>query len=175
MTKDFIIKTPLVDQRKETKNKKWAHRTCAICSLKMVMAWKNKKFEKMPVMKLVRQGLAMDGYLKGIGWKHQGIVDLAKTHGLQMGFVKKFFKTEAEKKKGLVFINKKLASEKPVLASMLYRTDGHIVVINGLRKNSNRITGYFIQDPDPQFKGNNYFLSVKEFLTYWRGGLIFPV
>ena len=172
MVKDFIIKLPLVNQRKETKNKKWAHRTCAICSLKMVMAWKNKKLEKIPVMTLVKEGLKVDGYLKGIGWKHQVIVDLAKKYGVKMGFVKNFFKSKAQKKNGLVFINKKLTSRKPVLASMLYRVDGHVIVVNGFRKNLSRVTGYFIQDPDPGLRGSNYFLSTKEFTAYWRGGLI---
>ena len=191
MIKDFIIEVPLVNQRKETKDKKWAHRTCAICSLKMVMAWKNKKLEKIPVMELVNQGLKIDGYLKDVGWKHRGIIDLAKKHGVRMVFFKNFFKSKAQKKKGLGFINKKLASGKPVLVSVLYRVprpakarsgnhsehrvDSHIVVVCGLRKNANRITGYFIQDPDPKFRGSNYFLSTKEFLTYWRGGLIYLI
>lgn len=173
MVKDLVIKIPLVDQRKETKNKKWAHRTCAICSLKMVMAWKNKKLEKIPVITLVKKGLKADGYLKGIGWKHQGIIDLAKKHGVKMAFIKNFFKSKAQKKKGLGMLNKKLATGEPVLASMRYKTTGHVVVVIGLRKNTNKITGYFIQDPDSGFRGHNYFLSKKEFLNYWRGGLIY--
>ena len=91
MTKDSIIKIPLVSQTEDTKNKKWVSRTCAICSLKMVMAWKNKKLEKIPVMVLVKKELRMDGYLEGVGWKHKALVELAGRYGVKMSFVEKFF------------------------------------------------------------------------------------
>jgi len=177
MVRDFIIELPLVDQRKETKNKKWAHRTCAICSLKMVMAWKNKKLGKVPVMELVNKGLEMDGYINNIGWKHKALVDIAGRYGVEISFIEKFFRTKTQKTKGLGMINKKLAAGEPVLVSVFYKfkkkNGGHIVVLNGLRKDRNRVMGYFTQDPDAKFKGSNYFLSTKEFRAYWRGGLIY--
>lgn len=179
MFKDIVIDLPLVDQKTDTEDKKWAHRTCAICSLKMVMAWKNKKFEKMPVVILVNEGLKIDGYLEEVGWKHKALVDLAGQHGVRMSFVEKFFRTKTQKTKGLGMVNKKLAVGEPVLVSVFYKfkkgNGGHVVVLHGLRKNKNRVTGYFIQDPEPGFRGANYFVPKAEFSANWRGGLIYLV
>ena len=174
-----MIKIPLVSQTEDTKNKKWVSRTCAICSLKMLLSWKDKKAAKLPVMKLVKEALALDGYINEIGWKHKVIVALAGRHGLKMSFAKKFFVTKSRKEKGLALINKKLKARKPVLISVFHKFDrkngGHIVVVNGLRKSGNKVVGYFIQDPHPEFKGHNYFVSKKRLTDNWRGGLIFPV
>lgn len=179
MIKDVFIDVPLINQKEDTHDKKWTHRTCAICSLKMVLVWKNKKLEKLPVMKLVNEGLKLDGYMKGVGWEHKTLVDLAGQHGVRMSFVEKFFRTKTQKTKGLGMINKKLAAGEPVLVSVFYKFNkengGHVVVLYGLRKNKNKITGYFIQDPHPEFRGHNYFVYKKYLIDNWRGGLIFPV
>lgn len=178
MDKDLVIKLPLVSQTKDTGNKEWASRSCAICALKMVMGWKNPGLMETPVMALVKNGLAADGYLEDVGWKHKALVDLAGQHGVKMSFVEKFFRTKTQKTKGLGMINKKLAAGEPVLVSVFYKFNkdngGHVVVLHGLRKNKNKITGYFIQDPEPEFRGHNYFVSRKRLTNNWRGGLIFP-
>ncbi|MBI2064132.1 MAG: hypothetical protein HYT66_00225 [Candidatus Yanofskybacteria bacterium] len=177
MNKDLIIKIPLVSHTKDTGNKEWASRSCAICALKMVMGWKKPGLMDIPVMKLVKNGLEAGGYLKEVGWKHKVLVDIAGRYGVGMAFIEKFFRTKTQKTKGLGMINKKLAAGEPVLVSVFYKFNkdngGHIVVLNGLRKNKNRITGYFIQDPEPGFRGANYFVSKEEFSDNWRGGLIY--
>lgn len=176
---DILIDLPLVNQKTDTKDSKWARKSCGICSLKMVLAWNSVKTTELPVMKLVKEAIALDGYINDIGWKHKVIVALAGRHGLKMGFAKKFFVTKSQKEKGLALLNKKLKARKPVLISIFHefniKNGGHIVVVNGLRKNGNKVVGYFIQDPHPEFKGYNYFVSKKRLTDNWRGGLIFPV
>ena len=45
------------------------------------------------VMDLVKMGLAKDGYLENIGWKHSAIVELANDFGLELQYAKRFFYT----------------------------------------------------------------------------------
>lgn len=177
MIKDIVIKIPLVDQRKHTKSKKWAGKSCAICSVKMLMTFDNGEHIDVPVMTLVNEARKMGGYLKGIGWRHHSLVKLAENYGLKLNFVKKFFKTEREKFKGLKIIEKNILKGKPVAVSLFYKLNpkkgGHVVVINGLKKKEELVLGYHIQDPDSKFRGNNYFLDKKEFTAGWRGGMIY--
>lgn len=176
MDKDLIIKLPLINQAKDTGNKEWASKSCAICSLKMIMVWKDPGLMETPIMVLVKNGLEADGYLEKVGWKHKALVAIAGRYGVKMSFVKKFFRSKTQKTKGLGAVNKKLAAGEPVLVSIFYKFNkdngGHVVVLHGLRKNKNRITGYFIQDPEPGFRGDNYFVPKAEFSANWRGGLI---
>lgn len=177
MVKDLILRIPLVNQTMDTDNKEWASRSCAICALKMIIGWKNPGLMETPVMALVKNGLEADGYLENIGWKHKVLVDLAGCYGVKMSFVEKFFRTKTQKTKGLGMVNKKLIAGEPVLVSVFYKFNkdngGHVVVLHGLRKNKNRIRGYFIQDPEPSFRGANYFVPKAEFSDNWRGGLIY--
>lgn len=175
MTKDFIIKVPLVNQIKETGNKKWVHQTCAICVLKMILIWKKPKLAKVKIMDLVKRGLKMDGYMEKIGWKHQALVDIASKYGLKLK--REFEKTKTGKIRLNSKINKEIINGRPVVASIFYKLNkmngGHMVVINGLQKKGNTVTGYYIQDPDPRFRGNNYFVAKKEFIKGWRGGMLY--
>ena len=178
MTKDIFIKVPLVDQWRDTKDKKWAGQVCAICSLKMLLEHEGKLGKSTKVMDLVKEGLVLDGFIENVGWKHKIIVELAKKHGLKLNFQKKFFKTSPQKLEGLSKINRSIKAGKPVVVSVYHRLDlekgGHLVIINGLKINDSQIMGYYIQEPDHKFRGNNYFLSKIEFIKGWRGGMIYP-
>lgn len=177
MIKDYIINIPLVNQRKDTGDKNWAHKTCAICSLKMVLSWRDKRFEKLPVMNLVKDGLNLNGYLENIGWKHKILVYIALKYKLRLHFIKKFPKTRLEKLAKLKLINRQILKGAPVIVSIFYKLDpqngGHMVLVHGLKKKDNKVSGYHIQDPDPNFKGHNYYLTKDVFLKGWRGGLIY--
>lgn len=180
MEKEILIEMPVVNQRRDTKSEKgkinshWASRTCAICSLKMLLSFKNQEHMGLPVMALVKEALAIDGYIKGIGWKHQALVDLAAKRKIKMG--RGFFK-EAEKKKGLRILENSLLRGKPAIASVFFKFNpkngGHMIVVRGIKKQGRDVLGFYIQDPDPSFKGHFYFASREDFLKNWRGGLIY--
>ena len=126
---------------------------------------------------LVDEARKMGGYFEGVGWKHKTIVDLAKKYGHKLSFIKKFPKTITEKSKWLKKLEKNIVQGKPVMASIYYKLSkkngGHVVVVNGVRKNGKIVIGYHIQDPDSHFRGNNYYISKDEFLLGWRGGMIY--
>lgn len=185
MTKDILLNVPLVNQRTDTGSSKWAKKTCGICSLKMILDFyydrsKNttleKKLKSISVSNLIEKGLKRHGYLTGVGWKHKALVELASEYDVKVNFQKIFPKTHKEKTKKLKFIDRNIKDNKPVIVSIFYRFDynngGHLVVINGIRFSSKGTAGYYIQDPDPSFRGSNYFVSKKELLAGWRGGVI---
>lgn len=134
-------------------------------------------------MDLVRKGLAKDGYLENIGWKHKAIVELAKDFGLELQYAKKFFYTPEEKEAGLLVINRNLEKDQPVLVSVYSASrrhfdinssrNSHVFVIHGFKEFGGKVAGYYIQDPDGRVHGHNYFITKPEFLSSWRGGLIY--
>ena len=177
MIKDIVITIPLVDQARDVKDKRWKKNSCAICSMKMMMGFGNKEHIKINVDQLIDEAKKLSGYLDGIGWRHKTISDLAKKYGLKFGFIKKFPKTIKEKSKWLKKLEDGIINGKPVMVSLHYKLNkkngGHVVVVNGVRKNGKIVLGYHIQDPDRNFKGNNYYLSRDKFLLGWRGGMIY--
>lgn len=177
MIKDLVITIPKVDQHKDVKDKKWSKKSCAVCSIKMMIGFANKKHLDIEIGQLISEAVKMGGYLENVGWKHKTIVDLAKKYGIKTSFVKKFPQTVEEKSKWLSRLEAGLAKGKPAMVSMYYKLNkkkgGHMVVVNGIRKNGKIVVGYHIQDPDSRFKSNNYFISKDKFLLGWRGGMIY--
>ena len=173
--KEILIDLPVCNQRELSPE--WASRACAICSLWMLLKWHKPELGISPA-ELLSEGLAINGYLENIGWKHGAIVELAEKHGLALDYAKKFFYSVEEKETGLKFIAEKLESGQPVIASIFHELNhakgGHMVVLNGIKMFSGAIIGFDIQDPDPHWRGYNYFLTRQEFLDGWRGGVIWP-
>lgn len=179
MSNDTIIKIPVVDQLKDTSDDYWKDKTCGICSLKMLLSFCDIKNKDIFVMDLVGQGLELNAYLEGVGWKHSGLVEIARRYGVNMDFQKIFPKTSDERKKVLNLIDSNLNNGKPVIVSVFWgfnpENGGHLVVVNGFKKKGRKIAGYNIQDPDHRFRGNTYFISREEFISGWRGGVIWLV
>lgn len=177
MIKDIIITIPLVDQLRDVKDKEWKKNSCAICSMKMVMGFSNKKHTEIDIGQLIYEAKKLGGYLDGIGWRHKTISGLAKKYGVKLNFIEKFPKILKEKSKWLKKLEKSIISGRPVMASVHYKLNkkngGHMVVVNGVRKKGKIILGYHIQDPDSRFLGNNYYLSRGKFLLGWRGGMLY--
>lgn len=173
--REILIPLPISNQFDPAHDESWAHRICAICSLHMLLQHRNPAFAE-PVMELVRKGVARQAYLENIGWKHAGVVQLAAERGLQLKFAARFYYSPDEKEAGLKLINQNLEAGQPVIASVFHELNpakgAHMVVVHGLQEFSGTLIGYHIQDPDPRFRGHNYFLTKQEFLAGWRGGLI---
>lgn len=167
---EILIDVPVCNQRNLPPE--WSWRGCAICSLWMLLKHHDSKL-KISVMDLVGQGIAKDGYLEPVGWKHSAIVELAKDFGLELQYAKEFFHTPEEKESGLLIINRNLENGQPVMASVFRGQDSHIFVIHGFKESSSQLIGYYIQDPDGREYGHNYFITKEEFLNSWRGGLIY--
>lgn len=170
--KEILIKLPFCNQFDERHDPQWSHRICAVCSLWMVLKRHDPKLQ-VSAMDLVKMGLAKDGYLENIGWKHAVIVELAKDFGLELQYARKFFYTPEEKESGLLIINRNLENGQPVLASVQGSQNSHMLVVHGHKESEDKVIGYHIQDPNGRVHGHNYFLTKPEFLSSWRGGLIY--
>ena len=179
MTKDILLELPLVNQKTDTEDKNWAEKTCGVCSLKMLLSYVDPENKNLKVMDLVKKGLEKNGYIEGIGWKHSAMVDIAADYGVQMDYQKNLLKMSDERREGLTFIENNIRNKKPVIVSVFYNFDplrgGHLAVVRGLKLSGIRILGYYIQDPYSLKRSNNYFVSKKEFLKGWRGGMIYLV
>ncbi|HEY4474872.1 MAG TPA: hypothetical protein VJC06_03050, partial [Candidatus Paceibacterota bacterium] len=88
--KEILIKLQICNQHDAEHDFQWAHRICAICSLWMLLKLHNPDLD-VSIMDLVKRGLAKDGYLESVGWKHAVIVELAKDFGLELQYANKFF------------------------------------------------------------------------------------
>lgn len=177
MTSDVIIKIPLVNQHADTGHVYWAPRTCALCSLKMIMTIQNPELADISVMELIDKALSSGPYDERVGWRHQVLVDVARLYGVQIDYLRLFKKTKEEKEDGLEFISQKLEEGNPVIVSLYYKLDpangGHMVVVQGIKREIlGKVKGLFIQDPDGSFQGHNYFLPREVFLANWRGGML---
>ena len=136
-----------------------------------MMAFENPELMSKSVKQLIDEGVEMGGYAPEYGWKHRAIIKLADKYGVKMAFQEKFFYTPEDKEKGMVIIDDNIKRGVPVMVSIFKELNpengGHIVLINGFNDE-----GYYIQDPDHRFRGNNYFLTQEEFKKAWRGGLL---
>ena len=74
-----IIEVPHFVQFYNIKDGKWQGRSCGIASLAMILDYYGLPCD---LDQLVKEGLKLDGYVRGVGWKHQAVVTLAKTQGL---------------------------------------------------------------------------------------------
>ena len=172
-----MAEVKLVNQITDAGDESWSKHSCGICVIKMLMVFKNQKFQSIPIMTLLSQAFNAGGYIENVGWKHQILVDVAALYGVPMSFQKEFFNTPAKKKIGIKIINEKLNSGLPVAVSVLREFNvsdsTHLVIAEGLAKVGPFIRGYIIADPHPGRRGNRYTVSKKEFLAGWRGGMIY--
>jgi hypothetical protein len=173
--KEIFIELPICNQREM--DLEWAPRACAICSLWMILKGHDPQFALSPEQ-LLQEGIAAGGYIQNVGWSHRAITELAGRHGLNMEYAQKFFYTSDEKEAGMDFIAERLGVGMPVIASIFHELNpakgGHMVVVRGIKKFGGAIIGFDIQDPDPTWRGPRYFLNREEFVSGWRGGLIWP-
>lgn len=166
-----------VNQMIDTGDDAWSKYSCGVCVLKMLMVFKKPELQDIPVKTLIYQVVQRNGYIENIGWRHQALVDLAAFYGVPMEFQKEFFNTPEKKKTGIRIINDQLLRLKlPVAVSVLREFNvpdsAHLVLIDGLAKVGPFVTGYKIIDPYPGRRGNRYVISKKEFLSGWRGGML---
>lgn len=59
----------------------WKKRSCGIVALRMALSREGKNNDIQSSWGLVQEGVSIGAYKEGVGWKHAGLVDLAKRHG----------------------------------------------------------------------------------------------
>ena len=62
----------------------WSKRLCGLACLKMIIAHHSPKNEPT-LFHLLQEGLAIGAYKDGVGWVHNGLIQLANQYGLKGG------------------------------------------------------------------------------------------
>lgn len=125
---DPVLYSQYLDLKKTT----WQKSGCGIASLGMVINFYKPK-KKIDLNELYQKGLDLGGYLKGIGWRHQGIVDVAKNYGFKQSRAFDLAKESLEKASAKL---KRELKKGPVIVSVYSKyivgRNGHLVVLMGL-------------------------------------------
>lgn len=128
---------------------------------------------------LINEGVSIGARDPLHGWVHDGLVVLAKRHGFKKSFRKEWptksfnnAKTQTQLLRYLVVMLKRGV---PVLASMRFKSSGHLVLLTGYRYlGVRRVEGFFYHDPNSKSRksGAHKFISTSEFLKKWKGRII---
>ena len=155
-----IAVVPFYSQFKDIDSASWQKVSCGIASLAMVIDF--YKPEATIPNTLLKQGIAAGAYDTNAGWKHSGLVALAKTYGLNGT---SYDLTSSDSKSAFTTL-KSYLKKGPVIVSVHYKFDPsstipHMVVIEGI---SNDILYY----NDPASKAGQQQISVEKFLPAWK-------
>ena len=164
---------PYYSQRLDILDPECKWRSCGICALAMAMDSLRRPTSKLGNLDdLIKEGLASGAYLNGVGWIHQGLVELAKKHGFENSFRKEW--AEDKKNEAVKYLAEFLKKEIPVLASMKNTGGGHLVLIVGLEEGGDVPEGFYIHDPNAYTRkdGEFKFLNLSEFLKIWKGKVV---
>lgn len=167
----FMKKTDLrlYSQYLDFTNKERQKHGCGIASLAMLMDYINHLShtnKNIPSLdKLYQVGINRRAYIKDIGWRHAGLVGVAKVYGFknsQAHDLSAFSDVEA-----LQILKQKL-KQGPVLASIYskYKTagSGHLIGLLSLTKQE-----AVVLDPDSKIRRNVYRqLPLGKFIRAWK-------
>jgi hypothetical protein len=159
---------PFHSQHGEAVPEEWRWRACGIACLKTVI----DMYSSVPVAisTLIDEGVREEAYLEGVGWKHDGLVELAKLHGVRAS--RDEFKGSIQK--GIAVIKEHLKNGGFVMASVATEHENqktfHLVLLIAVDKN-----GFYYNDSAKKSAedGQGIYISFKDFQKYWRGLVIF--
>lgn len=163
---------PEYSQFLDVDKEEWKNRSCGIVSLSMVMNYFNYHFGGAILTHwLIERAMERgDCYLDGIGWKHSGLISLAKEFDFE-GERFDFYDQPNKKALKKFFC---LLEKGPVIVSVFNgfnpkNKGGHLVVAKGYEK-SNGHTTIFINDPATRDKSEkkSLVISLKNFTKGWK-------
>ncbi|MCI0620032.1 C39 family peptidase [Candidatus Wolfebacteria bacterium] len=174
MKEKVVLDVPFYSQNGDDVPEEWHGRACGITVLKMALEYytsvlQNTSIRIPDVGKLIGEGVAMGGYLDNVGWKHDALVALAKTHGAQAHRAE--FKND--KQKGVEELQQALGrGEVPAVSISTDHTDPrtfHLVALTGYDEK-----GFFYNDPARgATEGKEKFILYDDFQKVWRGLAVF--
>ena len=165
--KEAVFGAPKLSQRIDVKSKYWKSRSCGIVSLKMIMDYWKKPAGGVGLAALIQNGVKIGAHDKRHGWRHKGLVNLAKKYGYQ-GQNYDWFKNSPQK--AFLKLTKKIGV--PAIASIHSglnpKKPGHLVVITGIRGKK-----IYYNDPDSaKRKHVAKVASIEKFLRGWKRRII---
>lgn len=160
---------PFYSQHDESIPEKWRKSGCGCTALKMALEYLVGE-ETPSVSELIMEGASSGAYIDGIGWRHDGLVALAKTYGTNS--YREEFKND--KNLGVESLKEKLEKgHTPIVSIARDHNDSstfHLVPLTGFDDN-----GFYYNDSsyDTKEEGKGLFVGLEDFLKLWRGLAIF--
>lgn len=151
-------------QHKDIHNPEKKNKGCGIAALAMLFSCFSPE-EKYDLDALFDEGVHHDAYLKDVGWKHQGLVDIAHRHG----FYGERFDWSLETQENAFNNLQHLLRTSPVIVSV-YKNfkpeekGGHLVVVSEMSADE-----IVILDPDANTHQEGLRkISKNDFLHGWK-------
>lgn len=165
------IDAPYYSQRIDSTRPEWQWRACGVACVAMVLAHRGASFGSLDV--LIDEGKDLGAYQEGVGWVHDGLVQLARKHGIML-FRKEFKGDDEMLARGIEEVIGALEAGRLVLVSAARgfedATKPHLVLLTGYEITEGVVQGFFYHDPDyyTQAAGVHQFVSTDRFKRFWR-------
>jgi hypothetical protein len=134
----------------------------------MVKNHYNAAINKGSMQELIDTGVKIGAYHPGVGWTHQGLIDLAKQYGFQG---ERFDRSQADPQEGFDALLAQVA-QGPVIASIHKdfdrKNDGHLIVVNGYAKNGDDTLISIVDPKSKKLKRNIRTVSQTRFINGWK-------
>ena len=168
----MVFPVPSYSQYLDVPQPKWRGRSCGVVALKMVLDyWRKKTVEDSPtITTLIRLGTSGNAYIKGVGWKHLGLVKMARRYRFRSKNYDWANEHHAVASKKLLLILRK----QPIIASIYRNTKtkkgGHLVVLTGIRESDGKIC--MIDPAEKTRKREIRSVSLNAFTRSWKQRVI---
>jgi hypothetical protein len=174
------LTVPYYSQYLDVTNPEWQNRACGVVCLKMLLEAKGAQVPSLDEM--IAQGDAIGAYGES-GWKHDGLVALAKQYGVKLSCAE-WRQSETKSldelnQDGINTILRQLEAGSPVIVSIIknfeIRDKFHMVLVVGAEMDEGIVKGFYYHDSDSytQTKGANQFVLLPIFANAWRRMAIF--
>lgn len=155
---------PLYSQISDISSVEWKQKGCGVADLAMLIEFYKPK--TTTVQKVLENALASGAYQKNVGWKHEGLADLAADYDLS-GRTYDFSKSN---KNTALNQFKDIIKEGPAIASIHRGFDpkssfGHLIVVTGFDDN-------LVYYNDPGKRDGIRKVSITNFMNGWKKRLI---
>lgn len=174
------IKVPHYSQYLDVTDELWQPRACGVACLKMLLD--SRKVDTPSLDEMIAQGCAIGAHGEW-GWKHAGLVALARQYGSRLDRAEWRQSDSATpdelNEEGIQFLISELRAGRPVIVSAVkkFQEDDkfHMVVLTGFEEKNGLVTGFYYHDSDTTVRkdGKNLFVPIDIFREKWRKMAIF--